>query len=98
VFGGVQDAVDAPADNVAAVPVSPLNSYVMVCVKDDDAAVTVNVPALPIVRDGTVIVDALGIVVRARDPLIVIVPGRIDCDVTVDIEADTDIVLVPSLL
>ena len=101
-FGGVQDAVDAPADNVAAVPVSPLNSYVMVCVKDDDAAVTVNVPALPIVKDGTVIVDALGIVVSARVPFsplgILILPGRNACDDGVDIVAHTVIVLVPSLL
>ena len=70
----------------------------MVCENELDAAEIVIVPELPMVKLGTVIVDALGIVVSARDPLMFIVPGRIDCDVTVDIEADTDIVFVPSLL
>ena len=70
----------------------------MVWEKELDAIEMVIVPALPIVKLGTVIVDALGIVVRARSPLMFIVPGRIDCDVTVDIVADTDIVFVPSLL
>ena len=97
-MGGVHDALDTPAFTEAAVPVNPENEYVMVCENELDAADMVIVPELPMVKLGTVIVDALGIVVRARDPLMFIVPGRIDCDVTVDIVADTAIVFVPSLL
>ena len=88
-----------PAANVAAVPDNPSNEYVMVCVNALDAAVTVNVPDVPIVNDGTVIVDTLGMVVRASvlSP-IVIVPGRYDSEVDVERDAEHTIDSVPSLL
>ena len=78
--GGVHDALVTPAATDAAVPVNPLNEYVIVCVNAVDAADMVIVPALSIVKDGTVMVDFLGIVVSVRDPFnplgIFISPGR----------------------
>ena len=89
--GGVHDAEVTPAFRDATVPVSPLNEYVMVCVNEFDAAVTLNVLDCPISTVGTVIVDALGIVVSVREPFsplgTFIVPGRNVWDVGVDIVA-----------
>jgi hypothetical protein len=63
--GGVHVALVAPALNVAAVPDKLPNVYVIVCVKDEDAALTLKVADDPTVIDGTVIEDVLGMFVSA---------------------------------
>ena len=89
--GGVHDADVTPAFRDATVPDRSKNVYVMVCVNEFDAAVILNVLDCPISAVGTVIVDALGIVISVRDPFspfgTFILPGRNVWDVGVDIVA-----------
>ena len=61
-----------------------------------DAAVTVNVALSSIVSVGIVRVEALGMVVNTQSPLHDIGPAP-DGDVAISIDAEQDIVLVPSV-
>jgi hypothetical protein len=91
VDGGVQEADVTPAFKDATVPDRSKNVYVIVCLNEDDAAVMLNVLDCPISTVGTVIVEALGIVVSVSEPFspegTFTVPGRYVCDVGEDIVA-----------
>ncbi len=67
---------DTPAFKLATVPLKPYPEYVMVWEKVLDAICIVMDPEEPIVKlEGSVIEDALGMVVKAQSPEHVISPG-----------------------
>ena len=74
--GGVHDVEDTPAFKFATVPLKPYPEYEMVWEKVFDAICIVMDPDEPIVKlDGSVIEDALGIIVKVQVPLQDISPG-----------------------